>query len=214
VSYLYALDNYNDFDPASFTANTNLYGLNRANYDSFNTDLDFTPTDRVNLYAFYGHEDNKNWQRGRQSGTNISLNPIDDWFSQVTDKVDSWGGGAGLVLVPQKVNFNASVRYQKVNGNNDISAPTGGAAWAAKQAAGGVLGFTAWDDSQITTVTGELTYTLPRSWAIAVGAWYEDYKFDDPNAASQNYLPGGMFLAANDGPYHATVGYVRLSYRW
>jgi MtrB/PioB family decaheme-associated outer membrane protein len=214
VSYLYALDNYNEFDPATFTANTNRYGLNRASYDSFNTDLDFTPVDRVNLYAFYGHEDNKNWERGRQSGATISLNPIDDWFSQVADKVDSWGGGAGLVLMPSKLNFNATVRYQKVNGNNDISAPVGGAAYNAKAPLGGPLGFTAYDDSRITTVTGELTYTLPRSWAVAVGGWYEDYRFDDANAATQNYLPGGYFLAANDGPYHGTVGYVRLSYRW
>ena len=48
-------------------------------------DFDFTPVERVNLYAFYGLEHNKNWQRGRQSGSTISLNPIDDWFS-----IPSW----------------------------------------------------------------------------------------------------------------------------
>ena len=49
---------------------------------------------------------------------------------------------------------------------------------------------------------------------LAVGAWYEDYRMDDANAAPVNYLPGGMFINANDGSYKGTVGYVRLSYRW
>ena len=214
VSYLYALENYNDFTPDQFTADTNLYGLNRVSYDSLAVDVDFTPTERVNLYGFFGRENNKNWQRGRQSGATVSLNPIDDWFSTVADRVDSYGGGAGFVIVPQKLNLSATGRYQKVNGNNDISAPVGGAVAVAKRPLGGVLGFTAYDDTRLVTVTTELTYTLPKSWAVTVGGWYEDYKIEDANAAPLNYLPGGLFLNANDGNYHGTVGYVRLSYRW
>jgi MtrB/PioB family decaheme-associated outer membrane protein len=214
VSYLYALENYNEFDPSQFKADTDLYGLNRVSYDSLSVDLDFTPVERVNLYAFYGRENNKNWQRGRQSGATVSLNPIDDWFSQVADRVDSFGGGAGFVLVPQKLNLSATGRYQKVNGNNDISAPVGGAVEVSKRALGGPLGFTAYDDTRILTVTSELTYTLPKSWAVTLGGWYENYKIEDANAAPLNYLPGGLFLNANDGNYHGTVGYVRLSYRW
>jgi hypothetical protein len=214
VSYLYARENYNKFDPNQFTADTDLYGLNRVKYDSLSVDLDFTPVERVNLYGFYGRENNKNWQRGRQSAATISLNPIDDWFSFVADKVDSFGGGAGFVLVPQKLNLSATGRYQKVNGNNDITAPVGGAPELAKRALGGPLGFTAYDDTRILTVSSELTYTLPKSWAVTVGGWYENYKIADANAAPLNYLPGGLFLNANDGNYRGTVGYVRLSYRW
>jgi len=214
VSYLYALENYNDFTPDEFTANTNLYGLNRVSYDSLAVDVDFTPTERVNLYGFFGRENNKNWQRGRQSGATVSLNPIDDWFSQVADRVDSYGGGVGFALIPQKLSLSATGRYQKVNGNNDISAPVGGAVEVAKRPLGGPLGFTAYDDTRLATVTTELTYTLPRSWAVTVGGWYEDYKIEDANAAPLNYLPGGLFLNANDGSYHGVVGYVRLGYRW
>jgi MtrB/PioB family decaheme-associated outer membrane protein len=214
LSYLYARDNYNDFETAAFTAKTDLYGLNRASCDSFSADLDFTPTDRLNLYAFYSRENNKNWQRGRQSGGTVSLNPIDDWFSIVADKVDSFGGGAALSVVPQKLDAKLSGRYQKVDGNNDISATVGGAAELAKRALGGPMGFELYDDTDILTVNGELTYTLPKSWAVTLGGWYEDYKFKDANAAPLNYLPGGFFLNANDGNYRATVGYVRLSYRW
>ena len=214
LSYLYARDNYNEFDSGQFKADTDLYGLNRMSYDSLSVDLDYTPVDRVNLYAFYGRENNKNWQRGRQSAATVSLNPIDDWFSIVADKVDSFGGGAGLVLVPEKLNLSATGRYQKVNGDNDITAPTGGAVEVAKRALGGPLGFTAYDDTRILTVNGEVTYSLPKSWAVTLGGWYENYKIADANAAPFNYLPGGLFLNANDGNYRGTVGYVRLSYRW
>jgi MtrB/PioB family decaheme-associated outer membrane protein len=214
VSYLYARENYNKFNPDQFTADTDLYGLNRVSYDSLSVDLDFTPVERVNLYGFYGRENNKNWQRGRQSGATISLNPIDDWFSFVADKVDSFGGGAGLVVVPQKLNLSLSARYQKVDGNNDITAPVGGAPYVARAALGGPLGFTAYDDTRILTLNSELTYSLPKSWAVTVGGWYEDYRIADANAAPANYLPGGLFLNANDGNYKGKVGYLRLSYRW
>jgi MtrB/PioB family decaheme-associated outer membrane protein len=214
VSYLYGRDNYNDFDPATFTADTGIYGLNRASYDSLSADLDYTPTERVNLYAFFGRENNKNWQRGRQSGSTVSLKPIDDWFSTVADRVDTFGGGMAFVLVPQKLNLTATGQYQKVDGNNDISAPVGGAVEVAKRPLGGPLGFTAYDDTKLYTITSELTYSLPRSWAVTVGGWYEDYFMDDANAAPYNYLPGGLFLNANDGSYQGLVGYLRLSYRW
>ena len=101
-----------------------------------------------------------------------------------------------------------------MNGNNDITAPVGGAVEVAKRPLGGPLGFTAYDDTRLATVTTELTYTLPRSWAVTVGGWYEDYKIEDANAAPLNYLPGGLFLNANDGSYHGVVGYLRLGYRW
>ena len=29
-----------------------------------------------------------------------------------------------------------------------------------------------------------------------------------------NLYPSAFFLAANDGSYNATVGYLRLNYRW
>jgi len=142
------------------------------------------------------------------------VKPIDDWFSIVADKVDSIGGGAGIDVLPQKLDLKLTGQYQKVDGNNDISAVTGGAAEVPKRALGGPLGFALYDDTDIVTLNGELTYTLPRSWAVTLGGWYEDYKFKDANAAPLNYLPGGFFLNANDGSYHATVGYLRLSYRW
>ena len=65
-----------------------------------------------------------------------------------------------------------------------------------------------------TTRTGSAAARLPKSWAVTLGGWYKNYKIDDANAAPLNYLPGGLFLNANDGNYKGTVGYARLNYRW
>ena len=50
---------------------------------------------------------------------------------------------------------------------------------------------------------------------LTAGTWYEDYQFSDVDSVGlQNIYPGAFFLALNDGSYHATVGYVRLTYHW
>jgi hypothetical protein len=56
---------------------------------------------------------------------------------------------------------------------------------------------------------------LTRKVTLTLGAWYEDYAFSDVDSSGlQNIYPGAFFLALNDGSYHATVGYVRLTYHW
>jgi hypothetical protein len=64
-------------------------------------------------------------------------------------------------------------------------------------------------------VSGELEYRLAKLWSLALGGWIEDYEASDSATTGLgNYVPGSFFLAANDGPYQARVGYLRASYRW
>ncbi len=37
---------------------------------------------------------------------------------------------------------------------------------------------------------------------------------DVDSVGLQNTYPGAFFLALNDGGYRATVGFIRLTYRW
>ena len=187
LSYLYARDNYNEFTPGQFTADTGLYGLNRATYDTFSADVDFTPTERVNLYGFYTRENNNNWQRGRQSGATVSLKPIDDWFSTVADKVDSFGGGAAFAVMPQKLSLNLSGQYQKVDGDNVITAPVGGAPGAREAGAGGPPRIHRLRRHEHHDRQRRRHLHPARSWAVTVGRWYEDYKIEDANAAPLDY---------------------------
>lgn len=210
LSYLYARDNYNpDVDDRD-----TLIGLTRARYDTFSADVDFTPVDRVNLYAFYSRENNQNSQRGRQSAATVSLNPLDDWLSEVADKVNSFGGGATFNVLPDKLTLNVSGQYQKVDGFNDITVFPGGAPEVSRRAVGGAGDIEDFDDTKLYSVTGEAKYDFHKVWSVAAGVLYQDYKINDANAAVVNYEPASLFLVGNDGSYRATVGYVRLGYRW
>jgi len=191
------------------------YGLTKAQYDTVSVDADWSPVSRASLYAFYSYEKIVDAQRGRQSGATVSSNPLDDWTSDVKDKVSSIGGGAKLTLKPDKWYFDLFGRYQKVNGNNDVFAAPGGAPANARIAFGGVQDVPLYDDTKLLTLNAELKYDLTKAWAFALGGWFEDYEIRDANSAGLlNYVPGSFFLAANDGDYQATVGYVRLTYRW
>jgi hypothetical protein len=58
-------------------------------------------------------------------------------------------------------------------------------------------------------------YAVSPKVMLTFGTWYEDYQFSDVDSVGlQNIYPGAFFLALNDGSYTATVGYVRLTYRW
>ena len=191
------------------------FGLVNAKYDSFSADVDFSPSDKLSLYGYYTYEKVADFQRGRQSGATVSTNPLDDWTSDVQDRVNSFGAGANVVLKPEKWFLDLSGRYQEVDGNNDLSAPPGGAASNARTAIGGVQDIPLYDDTKITTLQAEVRYQFAKSWSAALGGWFEDYEIRDSNTQGlANYVPGSFFLAAQDGDYQAKVGYFRLSYRW
>jgi MtrB/PioB family decaheme-associated outer membrane protein len=184
------------------------YGLLDFKTRSFTAEADYSPSDRWSVYGFYTREKISSFQRGRQSGGTLSTNPLDDWTSKVDDEVDSFGGGATIALVPEKLDFRTFARYQKVDGNNDLESPPGGTPDVAFPIA-------AYDDTKLWTVSGELEYHIARFWSLALGGWLEDYELRDSSTTGLlNYVPGSFFLAANDGDYQAKVGYLRASYRW
>lgn len=184
------------------------YGLLNVKYETFTAEADYAPGDRWSVYGFYTRENNKNFQRGRQSAATPSTNPLDDWTSDVRDRMNSFGGGGSVVLLPEKLDFRAFCRYQKVDGNNDLFSPPGGSPDIA-------FSIPNFDDTRIWTVSAEFAYHLAKSWSLALGGWLEEYRANDSATTGlTNYVPGSSFLAANDGSYRARVGYVRASYHW
>ena len=191
------------------------FGLLTAKLDSISVDVDLSPNEKASLYAFYSYEKVANFQVGRQSGATVSTNVLDNWTSDVADKVNSIGAGADFTLVPEKWLLKLYGRYQKVNGNNSLFAPAGGAPALARTGIGGVQSFGTWDDTNITTVSAEAKYQFATDWAVSLGAWIEDYKFNDlASDGLTSYVPASFFLAANDGSYTAKVAYVRFTYHW
>jgi hypothetical protein len=204
-SYTFGQDDYTE----------SRYGLVESKNWAFNAEADYTPSERLSLFAFYGREDIRSFQRGRQSGGTVSFNPLDDWTSDMKDIVDTIGGGLTVALVKDKADLSLSGSYQKIDGNNDITAPVGGAPELAKRPLGGVLGIDGYDDTKLFSVTGEVGYNVSKSWKVAVGGIFEDYTIqDDLSTGLKYYMPASFFLAGNDGDYRAGAVYLRLSHLW
>lgn len=205
LSYLKGKDDYKQ----------SVFGLTSFDNESFGAEVDYTPQERVNLFGYYNRENIKSFQRGRQSGATVSINPLDDWTAAIRDKVDSFGGGANFGVVKDKVDLRVAGGYQKLDGNNDITSPVGGAPELARRAIGGVASIPLFDDTKIYTVSAELAYRVLKSWTLGFGGWYEQYQLRDSNTNGlNNYEPGSFFLAAADSDYKAHVVYVRASYTW
>jgi hypothetical protein len=205
VGYLKTKDDYTESS----------FGLTSAEYDTWSGELNWTPNDKTNLYAFYSYEKIVDAQTGRQSGSTVSVNPLDNWTSNVEDKVNSFGAGLDLTLKPEKWFLNVFGRYQKVDGFNDMSAPPGGAPANARNAFGGVQDIADYDDTKLAALNAELRYQLSKAWEFTLGGFFEDYEIRDSQTSElRNYSPGSFFLAANDADYQAKVGYFRVTYRF
>ncbi len=205
LSYWYNKDDYTR-EPVVAASGLH-YGLVNAKNESLTAEADYSPGDRWNFYGFYSYEKIATFQRGRQSGATPSRNPLDDWTSDIEDKVYSFGGGGTVALVPEKLDFRAFGRYQKVDGNNALARPP-----AAPVPAISIPDF---DDTKLWNVGAEFAYNIAKSWSLALGGWLEYYRVKDSATTSlTNYVPASFFLAANDSDYNARVGYVRASYHW
>jgi MtrB/PioB family decaheme-associated outer membrane protein len=205
LTYFYGKDDYSE----------TRYGLVDSKSWAFNVEADYTPTERFNVFAFYGREDIRSFLRGRQSGATVSSNPLDDWTSDSKETVDSFGGGLNVSLVKDKADLALFGSFQKVEGDNALAAPVGGAPELAKRAAGGVLGIEDYDDTKLTSISGEIGYKLDNAWKLSLGGIFEDYDIDDAfSSGLQYYMPASFFLNGNDGDYRAGSLYLRVSYLW
>ena len=206
LSYLYANEDYGEEDVVD--ASGLLYGLIETNYDSFTAEADYSPSDRWSVFGFYTREDYDNFQRGRQSGATPSTDPRNDWTSNERNEVSSFGGGANVALLPEKLELRLFGRYQDLEGRNDLASPPGGTPDVA-------FSIPNFDDTRIWTARADLEYRFSGPWSVTAGGWLERYETDDSATTGLgNYVPGSFFIAANDGSYKGKVGYVRMSYRW
>jgi hypothetical protein len=184
-------------------------------------DLNFTASEKVNLYAFYNYEDGDILQNGRQSGGTVNFATNDVWTSNMTMKGDTIGAGADFTLKPDAWWLKLFYRYQKIDGNNDMTLLPGystsiyGANPALQSCVGapGQCQIAAFDDTKLTYLYGQLRYQFAKSWSAAATLGWEDYTIDDAQTGNTlNYMPGSFFLQANNRDYQAWVGYVTLTY--
>lgn len=178
-------------------------GLVSSDYETFTAELDLSPSERANIYAFYSRENIDDFQRGRQSGGSLNFDTTETWTSTVADEVDSFGAGADFVLVPDEWDLSLFGRYQKVDGNNDFTRFDN------------PEGIPLYDDTKLFHLAAKLKYQLSRQWDLTFGGFFEDYELRDAQTQQVlNYMPGSFFLNADNADYQAWVGYIYLTYDW
>lgn len=198
-------------------------GMIHDKYDSFSIDASYTPSDKVNLYAFYTWEDGDILQDGRQSGATVNFATNDVWTANITTKGNSFGGGADFTLVPEKWFLKLYGRYQDIDGNNLVSLlpgfstsiyGTNPALLQCTTTSGGTpCEIGAFDDTRLTYLLASIKYRLAKQWSAGAGIGWEEYKIDDAQTGNTlNYMPASFFLQANNRDYQAWVGYVNLTY--
>jgi hypothetical protein len=179
------------------------YGLLSADSEVMSAEVGYAPGERWSLDAFWSRENFYTFQRGAQRAATGAPDPRSLWTAIVGDNVDSVGGGGDLELVKEKLRANVHASYQRVNGSSDFDAP------------GGAVDIGAFDDTRVVAASAELTFKPTGRWSLAVGGWIEDYEVRDAATSGlPYYIPGALFLAANDGDYNGRVFYVRASYSW
>jgi hypothetical protein len=194
-------------------------------YDTFTLEANLTPSERVNLYAFYTWEDGDILQNGRQSGSTLNFNPNDVWTSNITTKGNSVGAGADFTIAPDRWFAGVFARYQDVDGNNLVSLRPGystsiyGSSPALQQCTSGGAGtpceIPEFDDTQFTNLSAWVRYQFAAHWSATAGVGFEDYTIDDAQTENTlNYMPASFFLQANNRDYQAWVGALSISYHW
>lgn len=212
----------------SGVANTS-NGLLSASYDTYTAEIDLTPSARVDLSAYYTYE--KNLQSTRVGAAATGGYPAAS--AQVSfdgsDKTNTFGVNANLVLVPEsyasgvgKWTATVDARRQKLDGLVEIASDPNGSFALARLAYGGIQNINDYDDTELMNASVELDYTAAESWDVAFGYAYEKYDLKDAYSDGTVVDPGDSgradravyFLKANDNPYKVNVVYVKLKYRF
>lgn len=187
------------------------HGLQNASYDTYTGEIMLSPGEPWNMSADYSRE--KNGSAQINNGTS-NFPTIDDFTIRLQDIADTLGAGAVFQIVPSKATLNPGARSQNLKGTAGFNTQPGSTYQNARASLGGVQDIPNADNVKIVRLDASVDCLLRPKVTLTAGTWYEDYKFSDVDSVGlQNIYPGAFFLALN-GSYNATVGYVRLTYRW
>lgn len=211
LSYLRRHDEYTNPDAVAGAPGT-AYGLREAKYDSFTGEIDLTPSDRLQLSAYYTYEDNLSTTQAFSGGTTL-LGLLNFAGS---DETDTFGVNANYRLVPEKWTLKLNARRQKLDGLMDVTGDPHGPFALARAAYGGIQDMNDYSDTELTAANLQLDYAVGKRLTFGLGYGYEKYHFTDAFSAGTEVYPlaGAFYLKANDGPYEVNAVYAKLNYRF
>ncbi|MGW8300565.1 MAG: MtrB/PioB family decaheme-associated outer membrane protein [Desulfobacterales bacterium] len=190
-SFIYGRD---DFDKSAF-------GLTDDEHYILSLDADYALTDRLHLNAFYSYEKYENTQKGFGE---FDGGPDTDWDAKGRDVINTAGGGIKFGIIPDRLDFDISYSYSKVDGNIDFNVPGGGA-----------VDWDSVDETELHILDTKLSYHIWKGCFLTLGYVYEKFKYDDYNVEGFTHTPTDAILAGTlPQDYTAHIGYMKLTYKF
>jgi len=197
-------------------------GLQTYDTNQYSVGFSIAPDNRYTLAGDYGWERYNSLQRSRNSTTAADqLNPLRDWTTDYTGKVDFVDFTLDIDHAIEKTVIRLSTDWNRSN-DTYLYGLVAGSPLAAPV--------------QLPPVKNELlrneidvTYEIARNLRFGVSYWYDDYNVEDfalgPDTLTGIALPpvqpGQPIVATNAlllgylyRPYTAHTGFVRLTYGW
>lgn len=182
-----------------------LFGLTQDDSTDYNAEVDYVPSDGLDVFAFFNRTDRTSKQQDRQSGASPSTNPADSWSATLDETTDILGAGFTGKFA-KRWSTNLSGQWSRNNGKADLFSPPGGAPDLA-------VGFGNYDDVKLFSGLARLEYQINKSSTAGIYYRYEDYTLDTfIQQGLLNYLPGALLLNASDGNYTAHVWGVSMTF--
>ncbi len=163
------------------------FGLQESHSQSVSVDVDYAVTDRVTVAPFYTVEVHESRQRNRQWNPRGIGDPYEtaysafdtrsNWTIDTRDLIHTPGLNLGVILVPEKLDFNATGSYALANTTLDFDSAVG-------TAANDVNAFvpqdpTDVDDNYLIAVNSLLNYNVKKDLSVGLGYLYQRWSVKD-----------------------------------
>jgi MtrB/PioB family decaheme-associated outer membrane protein len=207
------------------------FGLQESGFHTASVDADYAVTERITVSPSYTVEMYSSEQRSRQWTPNAVGDPYNtagsaienpsNWTVETRDVIHTPGLSVDVVLVPEKLDFNASGTYARANTTLDYRSAVGTAATDANRFE--PQDPTDVDDSTLISIGTRFDYALKKDLKIGLGYLYESWRVKDdfiydgynPVAVTNTGTYNGLLTSDTAyKPYSVHAVYVTTSYKF
>lgn len=198
-------------------------GLQEATTWTGGFDLNWTPLERLALFAGYTRE----WIRQRMRSRNrdrtftVPATVFDfedhDWISEHTDTIDTIRLGGTVGLIPRRLDWTVEGSYAQARGAVDMENPTTPTSGTATQNANATVRPWPTIEDALLRVETALRYRFWKVWTAKLGYAFESFRKDDFRTEGLNpFVPGStsIWLGNDTENYTAHIVSFTVGYRF
>jgi opacity protein-like surface antigen len=150
------------------------YGLQDAKAFGWSADVSWAPVERASFFAGYGHDDYKS----KEQSCNVSAapptpcNPLDTFFVNPRDILDSVSAGVNLMIIPKRLDLTLGYRFSFGRSKQSVAGEPGGAA-------SGEPAPVPTTENKFHVLNAVTSFYLTPQWTLKLGYQYERYAEKD-----------------------------------